>query len=507
MGTYPGRWQRREQHGRDRLVCLPVPTGGPRDLAVDDRDHALVADFDAYRPTLGRGTAEVRNGSQRIQTARDLARPRQAVPTGQSLPDALPRRATVRRDQQTGNRLPSTGKKRLCLERLRQRTRTSRCLLTPCTFGSGRLRGEVPSVYPYTSLASRITVIRSESRSQESRAGSQSRVVQRTGATCCLPWRTQVVTISAGGLVPSYGLVTEPATPVAETAWQQQSVWSQTADRLKAGPTRLRTLRLWLTVGAAALALAGSQVKPTSDAAALALALVAAVTLAGAGALRGLASADQVRDWTRARSVSEALKTEVYLYLCSGGDYQSGDREQRLESALNRVESSAGDLARYTNGIRPVKRDLPKVHDIDSYLEVRVRRGQLEGYYERKALGLRARLRQLKVAEIALALVAAGLAAAAAANSTVGAWAAVATTGAGAVAAYIAAERYEYLWIEYSRTARELRRLLNRRTSVDARPLPGPDLAAACEQVISVQNEAWMAKWGEDDGSAPEGLA
>lgn len=294
---------------------------------------------------------------------------------------------------------------------------------------------------------------------------------------------------------------------MAEIAWQQQSVWSKTADRLKAWPARLRTLRLWLTVGAAALALAGSQVKSASDAAALALAIVAAVALAGAGALRGLASADRMRDWTRARSVSEALKTEVYLYLCSGGEYQSGDREQRLESVLNRVEGDAGDLARYTSGIQPARRDLPKVHDIGSYLEVRVRKGQLEGYYERKALGLRTRLRQLKAAEVALALVAAGLAAAAAASSTVGAWAAVATTAAGAVAAYIAAERYEYLWIEYSRTARELRRLLNLRTTADARPLSGPDLAAACEQVISIQNEAWMAKWGEGDASTPEGLA
>jgi hypothetical protein len=74
----------------------------------------------------------------------------------------------------------------------------------------------------------------------------------------------------------------------------------------------------------------------------------------------------------------------------------------------------------------------------------------------------------------------------------------VATTAAGAVAAYIAAQRYEYLWIEYSRTASELRRLLDRRTSADGRPLSGGELVGECEQVISVQNQAWMAKWGEE---------
>jgi hypothetical protein len=28
------------------------------------------------------------------------------------------------------------------------------------------------------------------------------------------------------------------------------------------------------------------------------------------------------------------------------------------------------------------------------------------------------------------------------------------------------------------------------------------DLAVACEDVISVQNQAWMAKWGEEVGFA-----
>ena len=108
---------------------------------------------------------------------------------------------------------------------------------------------------------------------------------------------------------------------------------------------------------------------------------------------------------------------------------------------------------------------------MDSYLDVRVRQSQLEGYYEPKARLLRQRLRALKAVEVTLALVAAALAAMAAISPNVGAWAAVVTTAGGAVAAYIAAERYEFLWIEYSRTASELRRLLDRRTAADGRPI------------------------------------
>jgi uncharacterized protein YjiS (DUF1127 family) len=79
----------------------------------------------------------------------------------------------------------------------------------------------------------------------------------------------------------------------------------------------------------------------------------------------------------------------------------------------------------------------------------------------------------------------------------------VVTTAAGAVAAYVAAERYEFLWVEYARTATELRRLADRRTAADGHALSDGELVAECEQVISVQNQAWMAKWGEETEPLP----
>jgi hypothetical protein len=99
---------------------------------------------------------------------------------------------------------------------------------------------------------------------------------------------------------------------------------------------------------------------------------------------------------------------------------------------------------------------------------------------------------------VVVALGSAVRAALATVSADIGAWAAVVTTGVAAVTAHVAAERYEFLWIEYSRTANELRRLLDRRTSADGLPLTGEDLVTECEHVISVQNEAWMATWGEE---------
>jgi SMODS and SLOG-associating 2TM effector domain 1/Protein of unknown function (DUF4231) len=291
--------------------------------------------------------------------------------------------------------------------------------------------------------------------------------------------------------------------PAAEWAWQRQSVWSQTANKLKTGPGRARTWQLVLTVAAAALALAGTQVKPASFPASLALSVLAAVALGAVGVLRGRTNKEQVQRWTRARSVSEAIKTEVFTYLTASGRYEAGDRDASLDAEMRRLEGEAGDLDRYTRGIEPVARPLPAVRDVDSYLQVRVRDSQLRDYYDKNSRALEDRIKWLKRAEIALALVAAALAAVASVSPSVGAWAAVATTAAGAVTAFIASQRYEFLWIEYSRTASELRRLLNRRTAADGRQLSDSELVTECEQVISVQNQAWMAKWGEREKASP----
>lgn len=286
--------------------------------------------------------------------------------------------------------------------------------------------------------------------------------------------------------------MTSPTRPV-DYAWEQQSVWSQTADKLKAGSQWRWRLRMILTVAAAALALAGTQLKPVSATVSITLTAVAAVALAAVGLLRVQQDAEQTRRWTRARSVAEAMKAEVYTFLA---DSAAAD-EENLRAEVRRLEDNASDLQPYAQGVRAMARPLPAVTDVNSYLDVRVRQSQLEKYYQPKAAGLRTRLRWSKAIEVTLTLAAAGLAAVAAVSPNAAAWAAVITTALGAFTAYVASERYEFLWIEYSRTASELQRLLGMPTAADGSKLSGMALVRECEQVISVQNEAWMAKWGE----------
>jgi hypothetical protein len=284
---------------------------------------------------------------------------------------------------------------------------------------------------------------------------------------------------------------------VVDYAWERQSVWSRAADQLKTGSRRQWQLRMILTVAAAVLALAGTQLKPVSAVATYTLAAVAAAVLAGVGLLRGQQDAEQTRRWTQARSVAETIKSEVYIFLARSGEGPSSDREAELEAEVQGLERDARDLLPYTQGVQAGDRPLPEVRDVDSYLEVRIRGSQLEKYYEPKAGQLGTQLRWAKTAEVTLTLMAAAFAAFAAVSPNVGAWAAVVTTAVGAVTAYAASERYEFLWIEYSRTASELRRLYDRHTAADGRRLSGLELVTECEDVISVQNQAWMAKWTE----------
>lgn len=305
--------------------------------------------------------------------------------------------------------------------------------------------------------------------------------------------------------VACFGAVTAPIRPVAEYAWERQSVWSQTADRMKAAAELRWRLRMILTVAAAALALAGSQLKPVSTSASVILAAVAAAALAGVGLLRIQQDAEQTRRWTRARSVSEAMKADVYAFLAQSGDSQVQDRDTQLEAQVRQLESAADDLQPYTQGVKARTRPLPAISDVETYLEVRVLKSQLENYYEPKAAQLRKRLRYAKATEVTFTLMAATLAAVATLSANAAAWAAVVTTAVAAVTAYTASERFEFLWIEYTRTAAELRRLLDRRTATDGRPLSGTDLVNECEHVISIQNEAWMAKWGEKKSGQKSG--
>ncbi|MZE79711.1 DUF4231 domain-containing protein [Streptomyces xinghaiensis] len=287
--------------------------------------------------------------------------------------------------------------------------------------------------------------------------------------------------------------------PAISAVWAQQSVWSQAAGRLKRQVVRARATALGLGVTAAALGTAASQTLAWNEAVGRTLAFAAAVA-AGCAPLTGQRGGPgTVSDWTRLRAVSEALKTESYLYLAGVGAYRGDESGGNLlrERARGFGAGGGADLLRHTTGITAVERPVPGVRDVESYVEQRLRR-QLEGYYRPRAAYMRRKVRLHERIEFALGGLGAVMAAVAAVWGVewVAAWVAVAASVGVAATAHAVAQRYAYQQLEFTRTGEELERLLER-WSAEREPAPeaADRFVADCEHVISVQNEAWMIRW------------
>jgi hypothetical protein len=276
---------------------------------------------------------------------------------------------------------------------------------------------------------------------------------------------------------------------------QRQSDWSTAGKQLKLDIGRTRTRALYLAVVGAALSTASAQVGRASAPGAWVLGLLAAIALGLAPVVGRAATAVAVRDWTRVRSVSEALKTEVYTYLAGVAPYRGEGRRVLLLDRTRTILDGQPDLARYSSGRESKQRPLPEVHDVASYIAVRVNQ-QIDGYYRPRAAECRRRLTRLRGVEVSLAAFAAALAAVTGffPDAGLGSWVAVVTTVGAAIAAHTAAQRYEFEQIEFARTADQLEDLRSRYLIDEHDENTDDEFVDKCERVISIQNEGWMAK-------------
>jgi hypothetical protein len=292
-------------------------------------------------------------------------------------------------------------------------------------------------------------------------------------------------------------------------AWAQQRIWSLAANRLKQRIDRARLAALLLGIAAAVLAVAADQVGGLSMLAGRALSAGAAITAGGATLLQRRVSTEQIRDWTRARSASEGLKTEIYSYLGGGTAYPRPDpdaghpdpdrgRDQHLGLATRGIVEAVSGLKRHTLGIEPDTKALPDVRDAGSYITLRVN-DQIHNYYNKKAADYETRVRHLRTVGDLLGVTAVVLAAVAAAFQveSLAAWVPVVTTVSASLVAYVAAARYDHMVIEYLRTAQRLEHL--RREYLDNAAGDAAAFIDACEAAISVENQAWMARWDRPD--------
>ena len=259
-------------------------------------------------------------------------------------------------------------------------------------------------------------------------------------------------------------------------------------------------------------AVAGAAVAPAADmssAAGKACAVVAGVASAIVAVLQTRVGRDQVEAWTRARSVSEAYKAEIYTYLAGVSPYRDTDKVSRFSNNLKAIAAKAKDVkhdhvtAAAPDNIRPVT-------DVKTYTQARVDQ-QIEKYYEPNAQKNSNRARQFRNLEFALAIIAAVVSAVVVAMTELQPLAAtvpVLTTIAAVVTAEMAFRRYDALAMEYDQTADQLK-MLKVDHSVNAAAgdpqAVDDEFVHACELVISIQNEAWMARGSQADTTLPTG--
>ena len=65
------------------------------------------------------------------------------------------------------------------------------------------------------------------------------------------------------------------------------------------------------------------------------------------------------KDRTRARSLCEALKSDVYFWSAKAGDHRGDSTDNLLREATDQLLSDAGDLLRHRQGTEPEQRSNP----------------------------------------------------------------------------------------------------------------------------------------------------
>ena len=288
-----------------------------------------------------------------------------------------------------------------------------------------------------------------------------------------------------------------------QSLWDEHVGWSGTADWLKARRTRWGVVVFVLTICGAALETLAANLPELWDgfplrraiagAGAVALALVPFLT-------RSFLDPSVTSKWLRARSASEGMKSEIYTFLAGAEPYTNPGTIGLLQQKVRSIRGWTQDLERERAQIGSPTSPAPTVLDAKAYIDSRVSQ-QIVKYYRPKAQRNAELADRFQIAGIALGGVVAVLGAIATLQgepngSALGPWVAVLTTVGGSITAYAASSRFNFQATTFFATARQLQDLIGE-WSASGKAAPSKewsDFVRACEETISAENRAWMAK-------------
>lgn len=285
-----------------------------------------------------------------------------------------------------------------------------------------------------------------------------------------------------------------------QEAWDEHVAWSKAATRLKSRRTNARAIVLYLTIAGAALQTLAGTVRSLSMPAGIAGTVALSIVPIIAGYFL---KPEATRKWLRARSISEGIKSEVYTYDAGGAPYDGTNAAAKLTAKYREIRDLGKDFITERAAIALSATSAPGPLTSDQYLALRIDQQVVE-YYAKKAKEYLEKAEKFRSIEVALALLAAILSAVATYLSShhagdgiqLGPWVAVLTTIGGSIAAYAAAERYDVQATTFFATSAQLQDLARdwRNSGATA---PSPEWSTfvrRCEEVISAENRAWMAK-------------
>jgi hypothetical protein len=280
-----------------------------------------------------------------------------------------------------------------------------------------------------------------------------------------------------------------------ETVARDQRRWSLTANRLKSQINWARGWVLVLAIAGAVLETLTAQLQPTeSGGPGKTIGYIGAVVLASIAVVRAqYLPQSRIQGWLVGRSVSEALKKELYRYRTSTGPYRNEDRDQALMDRRDIIIEKARSVQVFA--IEPGETGSTGLPPLDSEGYLRNRLEAQVNWYRERAVKYSSRQSFFSAFQFTLALASAGLGAVAASmrDRSLAAWVAVITTMLSAFGSYLLAQRYEQLIVTYRAAAERLETIRVRWSSFD-------ELVDRCEAVIEQENQGWVASADENGG-------
>ena len=280
---------------------------------------------------------------------------------------------------------------------------------------------------------------------------------------------------------------------------QNQGLWSETANLMKARYERARGIVFTLSTGAALLAAVSSQLdgRPRQILAILSTVCMGIVSFLTARML----DASHSQSWVRARAAAEALKQHAYKRAARATPYEDpATADAVLSAEAEKILADVDDLSVQQVGAATSSAPVALISPTD-YITKRVR-NQAE-WHERKADAARQAAQMWRRIEFGLALLTAVITAVVGAleKGQLGwfdfvALTAVLTTLSGTILAYIEASRYDFIVSTYRATARRLRLEESKAPAATEPPSPGwSAFVDRCESILQEQNNTWVAKF------------